>query len=268
MSTVGGLARLFISRSTRLLAGRNVANSPVVSCRSRSIFAATTRGASQKPRILPVSCACSQVCVCQMHKHTQADSEIIKFLKGEIQSERDAAPKVPMSELFKAALDGTHVKLEREHNAERIVVSFDINENTNHDEASFNDSDDEGEVAGKIVSYPLFTVEIVKKAGKTLQFYCEFNTQLEEEHSEEDEGPDLFYIVNVAVVDGTSKGKTSYCAETENMDGDLYGMLLKMLAERGIDNHFAAWLRDYSTAMEQQHYIKFLEDLQGFVKLQ
>lgn len=45
-------------------------------------------------------------------------------------------------------------------------------------------------------------------------------------------------------------------------------MLLKMLAERGIDNHFAAWLRDYSTAMEQQHYIKFLEDLQGFVKLQ
>lgn len=55
--------------------------------------------------------------------------------------------------------------------------------------------------------------------GKTLQFYCEFNTQLEEEHSEEEEGPDLFYIVNVAVVDGTSKGKTSYCAETENMDG-------------------------------------------------
>lgn len=33
----------------------------------------------------------------------------------------------------------------------RIVVSFDINENTNHDEASFNDSDDEGEVAGKVM---------------------------------------------------------------------------------------------------------------------
>lgn len=56
---------------------------------------------------------------------------------------------------------------------------------------------------------------------------------------------------------------TQFCFEQ-----DLYGMLLKMLAERGIDNHFAAWLRDYSTAMEQQHYIKFLEDLQGFVKLQ
>ncbi|PFX28489.1 Complement component 1 Q subcomponent-binding protein, mitochondrial [Stylophora pistillata] len=268
MSTVRGLARLFIARSTRLLAGRNVANSSPVSCRSRSIFAATTRGASQKPRILPVSCACSQVCVCQMHKHTQADSDIIKFLKGEIQSERDAAPKVPISDLFKAEVNGTQVKLEREHNAERIVVSFDINENTNNDEASFSGSDDEGEVAGKIVSYPLFTVEIIKKAGKTLQFYCEFNTQLEDEHSGEDEGPHLFYIVNIAVSDGTNKGKTFYCAETENMDEDLYGMLLKMLAERGIDNHFAAWLRDYSTAMEQQHYIKFLEDLQGFVKLQ
>lgn len=30
-------------------------------------------------------------------------------------------------------------------------MSFDINENTNHDEASFNDSDDEGEVAGKVI---------------------------------------------------------------------------------------------------------------------
>ena len=41
-----------------------------------------------------------------------------------------------------------------------------------------------------------------------------------------------------------------------------------MLAERGIDKSFCQWLLDYSTAVEQQHYVKFLEDLQGFVKLQ
>lgn len=45
-------------------------------------------------------------------------------------------------------------------------------------------------------------------------------------------------------------------------------MLLNMLAERGVDNEFCQWLLDYSTAQEQQHYIKFLEDLQDFVKLQ
>ena len=45
-------------------------------------------------------------------------------------------------------------------------------------------------------------------------------------------------------------------------------MLLNMLAERGIDKSFCQWLLDYSTALEQQHYVKFLEELQGFVKLQ
>lgn len=45
-------------------------------------------------------------------------------------------------------------------------------------------------------------------------------------------------------------------------------MLLNMLAERGIDNNFCQWLLDYSTALEQKQYIQFLEDLQGFVKLQ
>lgn len=49
---------------------------------------------------------------------------------------------------------------------------------------------------------------------------------------------------------------------------NLYVMLLNMLAERGVDNEFCQWLLDYSTAQEQQHYIKFLEDLQDFVKLQ
>ena len=53
-----------------------------------------------------------------------------------------------------------------------------------------------------------------------------------------------------------------------NIQQNLYTMLLNMLAERGIDNNFCQWLLDYSTALEQQQYVKFLEDLQGFVKLQ
>ncbi|KAL9980985.1 hypothetical protein ACROYT_G009634 [Oculina patagonica] len=208
-----------------------------------------------------------------MHKYTQADSEIMSFLTQEIQNEKEAVSKVPPSNLFQPKVEGTLVKLEREHNAEKIVVSFDLNENTNQDEGPLEEDveDDDHDVMGKIVSYPYFTVEITKKTDKTLKFYCEFNTQLDElddEMGDDSAGPEMLNIVNVSVVDTPDKEKTVYCAETENMDSNLYIMLLNMLAERGIDNNFCQWLLDYSTALEQQHYVKFLEDLQGFVKLQ
>lgn len=46
----------------------------------------------------------------------------------------------------------------------------------------------------------------------------------------------------------------------------LYDHLMDFLADRGIDNTFADELMELSTAVEHQEYIKFLEDLQGFVK--
>ena len=71
MSTIAGLVRLFSRRTTKLLSSRIVSNNVVGSCRSRSVFAATmARGASQNPRLL-ISCACSKVCVCEVHKYTQ-----------------------------------------------------------------------------------------------------------------------------------------------------------------------------------------------------
>jgi len=201
------------------------------------------------------------------------------FLKQEIQHEKEASSKVPPSMLFEAKVDGTHVRLERELNGEKIVLSFDLNENINQDEGGADvdaaDSDEEEAFMGKIMSYPSFTVEITKKSGHTLKFYCEFNTDLGEDLMSDDgeaekAAPEMVHIVNVSVMDtpGKDKEKTIYCAETENMDSNLYVMLLNMLAERGVDNDFCQWLLDYSTALEQQHYVKFLEDLHGFVKLQ
>ena len=46
----------------------------------------------------------------------------------------------------------------------------------------------------------------------------------------------------------------------------LYDHLMDFLADRGIDNTFADELTELSTAVEHQEYIKFLEDLQGFIK--
>lgn len=46
----------------------------------------------------------------------------------------------------------------------------------------------------------------------------------------------------------------------------LYDHLMDFLADRGVDNTFADELMELSTAVEHQEYIKFLEELQGFVK--
>ena len=70
MSTFTGLVRLFSRRTTRVLSSKNVANTFQSSCRARSIFAATTRGASQN-LIYAIPCACTKVCACEVHKYTQ-----------------------------------------------------------------------------------------------------------------------------------------------------------------------------------------------------
>lgn len=70
MSTFTGLVRLFSRRTTRVLSSKNVANTFQSSCRARSVFAATTRGASQNLRYA-IPCACTKVCACEVHKYTQ-----------------------------------------------------------------------------------------------------------------------------------------------------------------------------------------------------
>lgn len=41
---------------------------------------------------------------------------------------------------------------------------------------------------------------------------------------------------------------------------------MDFLSDRGVDNTFADELTELSTAIEHKEYIKFLENLQGFVK--
>lgn len=54
--------------------------------------------------------------------------------------------------IWQPNIEGTHVKLEREHNGERIVLSFDLNENLNQDEG---DADEE-----------MYDEEVVMAEGK------------------------------------------------------------------------------------------------------
>ena len=63
-------------------------------------------------------------------------------------------------------------------------------------------------------------MQIIKDGGKTLQFFCAFNTTPQEE--DEDSFSDLFRFDSVSVwqhPDAQEEGESAYEAETENMDG-------------------------------------------------
>lgn len=63
-------------------------------------------------------------------------------------------------------------------------------------------------------------MQIVKDSGKTLQFYCAFNTSAQE--GSEEEFSDIFRFDSVSIwqhPDAQDEGESAYEAETENMDG-------------------------------------------------
>eukprot|EP00795_Rhopilema_esculentum_P015990 gene15990-7323_t len=197
----------------------------------------------------------------------QRDHDIVNFLNQEVEYEKEAMQDLPKLKDFKVNVDGSYITLSKKHNGERIIVSFDVNENINIDEAMDDEIEnvDDDSVPPNIVSYPTFKVQLTKDSGKTLQFFCAYNTS--EQIAEEEEIPDVFRFDSVSVwqyPDAQEEGETSYEAETENMDGTLYKLLLNTLYERGINNEFAKDLLEISTIMEHKEYVGFLQDLNGF----
>jgi len=197
------------------------------------------------------------------YSQTTGDQELEHFLDEELEYESGQIQEIPKFNNFNISMDGTEVKLRKQENGEEVVVKFDINENMNVDETPEETSSSDSIPESDIVSYPSFAVLITKPSGKTLEFSCEFNTANEDEDTEEE--PELFRFDNVAVYNG-DEGKTNiYEAETENMDGNLYGMLMTLLSERGVTAAFVNDLLELSTTVEHRHYVNFLKDLKRFV---
>merc|ERR1712034_136045 len=145
--------------------------------------------------------------------------------------------------------DGTEVKLRRDFNGEEVVVLINVDESPENTEEASEDGIPESD----IVSYPSFTVSITKGSGKTLEYSCAINTGVNEDPDVEDEDQsfDLFRFDNVSVYN--------------SMDGNLYGMLMTILMERGITGSFVNNLLELSTAVEHRHYVNFLKDLKSFI---
>ncbi|XP_062289797.1 complement component 1 Q subcomponent-binding protein, mitochondrial [Scomber scombrus] len=241
---------------------------------TRSLWMLNNNGASSgyRPKLFSskvlgpsASCGCGGL-------HTEGDKAFGDFLFDEIKEEKKiqkskALPK--MSGGWELEMSGTEAKLTRNNAGEKVTVTFNVNNSIppNFDEEVEQSQQKPTEEEPEIVSTPNFVVEVTKQASKhSLVFDCHFPED-EMSHGEGEES-DIFAIREVSFQpEGDTDWKeTSYTLNTDSLDWALYDHLMDFLADRGVDNTFADELMELSTAVEHQEYIKFLEDLQGFVK--
>jgi len=208
---------------------------------------------------------------------TNADKGLSKFLTVEIAYEKENATHVrPEFSNFEVSDNGMQVTLSREYEAskEMVIVEFDVNESTNIDEPGEIDEESDEE-STEIVSYPIFNVAIQKASGTILNFKCLYgqaraDKYLKEEDdslaepNEEPVAPSQFYIDSVSV--SKEDHMSIYDAETTKLDPNLYNYLMAMLNERGINEQFSEKLLLLSSAIEQEQYVKLLNDLDAFAK--
>ncbi|XP_026229295.1 complement component 1 Q subcomponent-binding protein, mitochondrial [Anabas testudineus] len=242
---------------------------------TRSLWMLNNNGASStyRPKLFSskglnpsVSCGCGGL-------HTEGDKAFGQFLSDEIKEEKKiqknkTLPK--MSGGWEVEMNGTEAKLTRNVSGEKVTVTFNVNNSIppNFEEEVEQGQQKSAEEEPEIVSTPNFVVEVTKQATKhSLVFDCHFPED-EMGHGEGEEDSDIFAIREVSFQpEGESDWKeTSYTLNTDSLDWALYDHLMDFLADRGVDNTFADELMELSTAIEHQEYIKFLEDLQGFVK--
>ncbi|KAM8835222.1 complement component 1 Q subcomponent-binding protein, mitochondrial [Synchiropus picturatus] len=242
---------------------------------TRSLWMMSSSGASSgyRPKLLTtkvlkpsMSCGCGGL-------HTEGDKAFGDFLSDEIKEEKKlqknkTLPK--MSGGWQLEMNGTEAKLSRDIGGEKVTVTFNVNNSIppNFEEEAEQGQQKPEEDEPEIVSTPNFVVEVVKPSAKhSLVFDCHFPED-EMGHGEGEEESDIFAIREVSFQpEGDTDWKeTSYTLNTDSLDWALYDHLMDFLADRGVDNTFADELMELSTAVEHQEYIKFLEDLQGFVK--
>nr|XP_002119532.1 complement component 1 Q subcomponent-binding protein, mitochondrial-like [Ciona intestinalis] len=190
--------------------------------------------------------------------HSEGDKTLSAILNEEIAQEKQKRLSVPQIEGWKTELDGAECKVVKNLRGDEIEVSFNVNASV--PPLHSDDPDEQGE----IIAQPDFSV-LIKKPSSTnvILFDCYFPDP-ENDKYEESEPENIFSIRSLTIYKDEIKEST-YTIETENIDSELYSMLLTYLEDRGIGNEFAADLENLATAVENQEYIKSLEKLQKFV---
>ncbi|XP_063969199.1 complement component 1 Q subcomponent-binding protein, mitochondrial-like [Lytechinus pictus] len=210
------------------------------------------------------SCGCKGACL-----HTEADSDLVKFLKEEIEVEQGSLTDVPKIPGFEVTVDDAEITLTRNIEGERITVRLNINHSVEMEEG-----DEQGQdVAPEMRSYPDFNVEVSKGGPNSLRISCAFQRDdvLDDQGvDQEANGDDELFLIDEVLFakEGvlTDNLESAYRVGSEVINGELYDHLKNFLAERGITNDFCEKLSDLASAVEHRQYICFLDQLQGFVK--
>jgi len=193
---------------------------------------------------------------------SKVDTEFLSILQREVTAETEHMYEIPtFGGAWKVERNGPDCKLTKKMDNESIEVTFNVNQSVppliSEDE---NETDD-------LRAEPDFNVDI-KKGSQVLTVECYFPDEDEEGEYNDDGYTDdesNFSIRQLTLHDGEIT-MNDYVIETENMDKDLYSYLLKYLGARGIDNIFSDELIQYSTAVENNCYVKALENIESFIK--
>ncbi|XP_045172129.2 complement component 1 Q subcomponent-binding protein, mitochondrial-like [Mercenaria mercenaria] len=201
--------------------------------------------------------------------HTEGDEKLATFLEKEIKDEQRTVQTATTVEGWDVKTDGTGVILTKKFNDEIIKVEFDVNDSVDSEQPIY--EEEQAEVP-ELVSKPQFEVEIEKKSGRKLRFFCQFSSPEPQFADDQGTAPqenieDQFSIVEVRLGDDVKSGDVDkfYAHSADVMDGTLYDLLMDMLDERGVDDDFINNMVAFATAYEYKLYLKFLEDLKSVI---
>jgi len=193
---------------------------------------------------------------------SQVDTEFLSLLKDELNAEKEHMYEIPtFSGAWRVDRRGPDCKLTKKIGNESIEVTFNVNQSV--PPLISEDANETDEVRAE----PDFNVDI-KKGSQVLSVECFFPDEDEEGEYNDDgytDNESNFSIRHLTLHDGEIN-VYDYVMETENLDKDLYSYFLKYLGARGIDNIFSDELVQYSTAVENNCYIRALEGIESFIK--
>lgn len=222
-----------------------------------------------KPKSVLGGCDCGGTCgLSQSASELQGDRDLAQFLNEEIAMEKKLLKPLPSLKGWQITQDGPEVSLTSQQGQEEITVKFNVNHTVNpvdeFDEAQPPQSnpDQPPEMKAK----PEFVVEI-RRRGSKLGFSCGFvedGPDTQPPAAAEEDIQDVFNINAVSIYKDEFKDDI-YAVSGDIMDGNLYDLLMNMLADRGIDENFAKSISDYATAYEHNLYVNLLEGIKSFV---
>lgn len=192
---------------------------------------------------------------------TKGDQDLAAFLKDEIATEKANSRHPVKLNNWTVETEGSEVTITKNLEGEKVMITLNVNHTV--DSAV---PDDGTEEAPEMLSKPTFEVDLIKTNGKTLSFTCSYTR--DDQHPEgQEEQEDLFAIDEVTMFEGDKHSDACYAVAGDILDGYLYDLFMNMLADRGVDNHFAEQLMEWCSSHEHNQYVNLLTELEKWTKL-